>query len=169
MNGSVMPAIWQTANGTILCRCRLSQVVWRKCEGFGPWRWYIVPGWRILPKRWLVERALAWMNQSCRLSKDYEITVASVEALCMIVALRSMIARFWYWYGFLYLHEYYPETKEFVDRKSGRRRLLSCQWQKWSIWVWCESWKTCTDEIYAVRVYCAQIWTSRPNSKYLKS
>ena len=30
----------------------------------------------------------------------------------------------------LYLHEYYPETKEFVDRKSGRRRLLSCQWQK---------------------------------------
>ena len=90
----------------------------------------IVPGWRILPKRWLVERALAWMNQSCRLSKDYEITVASVEALCMIVALRSMIARFWYWYGFLYLHEYYPETKEFVDRKSGRRRLLSCQWQK---------------------------------------
>lgn len=79
----------------------------------------IVPGWRILPKRWLVERALAWMNQSCRLSKDYEITVASVEALCMIVALRSMIARFWYWYGFLYLHEYYPETKEFVDRKSG--------------------------------------------------
>lgn len=90
----------------------------------------IVPGWRILPKRWLVERALAWMNQSCRLSKDYEITVASVEALCMIVALRSMIARFCYWYGFLYLHEYYPETKEFVDRKSGRRRLLSCQWQK---------------------------------------
>ena len=41
MNGSVMPAIWQTANGTILCRCRLSQVVWRKCEGFGPWRWYL--------------------------------------------------------------------------------------------------------------------------------
>ena len=88
----------------------------------------IVPEWRILPKRWLVERALAWINHSCRLSKDYEITVASAEALCMIVALRSMIARFWYWYGFLYLHEYYPETKAFIaieDRGEGDYYLVN--------------------------------------------
>ena len=54
----------------------------------------IVPGWRVMPKRWVVERTFAWMNNSRRLSKDYEIIVASAEAICMIAALRTLIARF---------------------------------------------------------------------------
>lgn len=33
--------------------------------------------WEVLPKRWIVERSLAWINNSRRLSKDYEISVCS--------------------------------------------------------------------------------------------
>ena len=54
----------------------------------------IKPEWTILPKRWIVERTLAWINYSRRLSKDYEITVESAQAMCMIAALRTFIARF---------------------------------------------------------------------------
>ncbi|MGN0707979.1 MAG: transposase, partial [Faecalibacterium sp.] len=47
----------------------------------------IKPEWTILPKRWIVERTFAWINHSRRLSKDYEITVKSAQAMCMIAAL----------------------------------------------------------------------------------
>ena len=33
----------------------------------------IKPEWEVLPKRWIVERSLTWLNNSRRLSKDYEI------------------------------------------------------------------------------------------------
>lgn len=33
----------------------------------------IKPEWKVLPKRWIVERSLAWINNSHRLSKDYEM------------------------------------------------------------------------------------------------
>ena len=29
---------------------------------------------RVLPKRWVVQRTFAWLSQSRRLSKDYEVT-----------------------------------------------------------------------------------------------
>ena len=45
----------------------------------------IVPGWAVIPKRWVVERTFAWANNSRRLSKDYEITTASEEAFFMII------------------------------------------------------------------------------------
>ena len=44
----------------------------------------IIPGWTILAKRWVVERTLAWLNPSRRLSKDYEITTKSAETMIMI-------------------------------------------------------------------------------------
>ena len=46
---------------------------------------------KVLPKRWIVERTLAWLNQSRRLSKDYEVTVASVDAFVKIACIRRMI------------------------------------------------------------------------------
>ena len=42
----------------------------------------IKPEWEVLPKRWIVERSLAWINNSRRLSKDYEISVCSAQAVC---------------------------------------------------------------------------------------
>ena len=35
----------------------------------------IKPVWEVLPKRWIGERSLVWINNSRRLSKDYEISV----------------------------------------------------------------------------------------------
>ena len=50
--------------------------------------------WEILPKRWIVERSLAWLNNSRRLSKDYEISVRSAQAICLIAASRTLLKRF---------------------------------------------------------------------------
>jgi transposase len=47
----------------------------------------------VLPKRWIVERSLAWLNPGRRLSKDYEITVASAEAFVRIANIRLMTRR----------------------------------------------------------------------------
>ena len=54
----------------------------------------IKPEWEILPKRWIVERSLAWLNNSRRLSKDYEISVRSAQAICLIAASRTLLKRF---------------------------------------------------------------------------
>ena len=50
--------------------------------------------WEILPKRWIVERSLAWFNNSRRLSKDYEISARSAQAVCMIAAFHTLLKRF---------------------------------------------------------------------------
>ena len=54
----------------------------------------IKPEWEVLPKRWIVERSLAWLNNSRRLSKDYEISVHSAQAVCIIAACRTLLKRF---------------------------------------------------------------------------
>ena len=51
-------------------------------------------GWHILPNRWIIERTIAWLNNSRRLSKDYEVSVVSAQAMCVIAAFRILIARF---------------------------------------------------------------------------
>ena len=54
----------------------------------------IKPVWEVLPKRRIVERSLAWINNSRRLSKDYEIAVYSAQALCTIAASLTLLKRF---------------------------------------------------------------------------
>jgi transposase len=44
----------------------------------------ITPAWAVLPKRWVVEKTLAWLNHFRRLSKDYEITLNSAQNFVMI-------------------------------------------------------------------------------------
>ena len=51
-------------------------------------------GWQVLPKRWIVERSLTWINNSRRLSKDYEISVPSAQAVCTIAAFRTLLNPF---------------------------------------------------------------------------
>ena len=46
-----------------------------------------------LPRRWVVERPLAWLNQSRRLSKDYERLPKSSEARIYLSMTRLMLRR----------------------------------------------------------------------------
>ncbi len=49
--------------------------------------------WEKLPWRWVVERTFGWANHSRRLSKDYEITVSSAEAMFKISHLHTLLKR----------------------------------------------------------------------------
>src|SRR5215813_11018977 len=50
-------------------------------------------GFVLLPRRWVVERTLAWLNQSRRLSKDYERLPQSSEAMMYLSMTRLMLRR----------------------------------------------------------------------------
>jgi transposase len=43
-----------------------------------------VKGFVVLPKRWIVERTLGWLNRSRRLAKDFEATLESSRAWVML-------------------------------------------------------------------------------------
>lgn len=50
----------------------------------------IKPVFQVIPIRWVVERTFGWMNNSRRLSKDYEITVQSEENMVVISHLHTL-------------------------------------------------------------------------------
>ena len=61
------------------------------------WEHLLPPrGFVVLPRRWEVERTIAWIDQNRRMSKDYERSCASGEALvyaCMIRLMTRRLAR----------------------------------------------------------------------------
>lgn len=50
-------------------------------------------GFVLLPKRWVVERTFAWLGRYRRLSKDYERTNESSEAMIKIASIQLMLQR----------------------------------------------------------------------------
>lgn len=46
-----------------------------------------------LPWRWVVERTFSWLNNFRRLSKDYEISLASAEAIIKIAHFHTLLKR----------------------------------------------------------------------------
>ncbi len=48
---------------------------------------------KILPKRWIVERSFAWMGWSRRLSKDYELCPTSSETMIWISFTHTLLRR----------------------------------------------------------------------------
>jgi putative transposase len=50
-------------------------------------------GFRVLPRRWIVERTFAWLTQCRRLSKDDEVLPASSAAMIYIAMTRLMVRR----------------------------------------------------------------------------
>ena len=47
--------------------------------------------WEKLPWRWVVERTFSWLNNSRRLSKDYEFSVSSSESMAIISHLHTLL------------------------------------------------------------------------------
>lgn len=50
-------------------------------------------GFRVLPRRWVVERTFAWLGRNRRLSKDYEALPASEEAWVYAASARLLLRR----------------------------------------------------------------------------
>ena len=50
-------------------------------------------GWKLLPKRWVVERTFSWFNGSRRLSKDYEILSRTSENIVKISHICVLLKR----------------------------------------------------------------------------
>jgi putative transposase len=50
-------------------------------------------GFSVLPRRWVVERTLAWLNQFRRLSKDYEELPTTSETFIYMAMTRLMLRR----------------------------------------------------------------------------
>ena len=51
------------------------------------------PGFEVIPNRWIIECIISWLNNSRRLSKDYEITVESEEAFIAISHFHTLLRR----------------------------------------------------------------------------
>src|SRR6266404_2542227 len=64
---------------------------------FGRWTIEIVKrdarGFVVLPRRWVVERTLAWLNRNRRLAKDFEASIASAKAWLYIAGIQLLIRR----------------------------------------------------------------------------
>lgn len=50
-------------------------------------------GWVTRPQRWIVERTFAWLGKCRRLSKDYEATIESSEAMIQLAMIHLMVRR----------------------------------------------------------------------------
>ena len=50
-------------------------------------------GFRVLPRRWVVERTFSWLGQNRRMSKDYERLAESSEAFVYVAMSRLMVRR----------------------------------------------------------------------------
>ena len=48
-------------------------------------------GFVLLPRRWVVERTFGWLGRYRRLSRDFEHTVGSSEAMVYVASIRRML------------------------------------------------------------------------------
>jgi putative transposase len=53
----------------------------------------IAAGFDVLPRRWVVQRTMAWLNRNRRLAKDFEATLASATTWIYIASVNLPIRR----------------------------------------------------------------------------
>ena len=66
-----------------------------------PRRWVRVPagedppqfpaGFIVLPRRWVIERTIAWIMRNRRMSRDHEFLAETTEALIYVAMIRLML------------------------------------------------------------------------------
>ena len=52
-----------------------------------------VKGFKVVPKRWIVERTFGWFNRYRRLSKDYEYHTQTSETMIHVAMIHLMVRR----------------------------------------------------------------------------
>jgi putative transposase len=50
-------------------------------------------GFEVLPKRWIVERSIAWLNRCRRLAKDFENLNRNALAFLLLASIRLMLRK----------------------------------------------------------------------------
>ena len=50
-------------------------------------------GFKLLPRRWVVERSIAWLNRCRRLAKDWENLSANALAFLLLASIRNMLRK----------------------------------------------------------------------------
>lgn len=50
-------------------------------------------GFKILPKRWIVERTFGWLIQSRRLVRDYKVKIEHSEEMIYLSMSKRMLVR----------------------------------------------------------------------------
>ena len=50
-------------------------------------------GFRLLPRRWVVERTFGWLIRHRRLARDYEQKTESSEAMVRLASIHMMLRR----------------------------------------------------------------------------
>ncbi len=50
-------------------------------------------GFKVLPRRWVVERTFAWLGHCRRLAKDWEKSIASAEEAWFLIAHIRLVTR----------------------------------------------------------------------------
>ncbi len=69
------------------------------CEQQGGWELEVVErdreveGFRVLAKRWIVERTFGWLGRNRRLAKDYERKAQTSETLIEVAMIRLILRR----------------------------------------------------------------------------
>ncbi|MGI4952463.1 MAG: transposase [Janthinobacterium lividum] len=54
----------------------------------------VAKGFTVLPKRWIVERTIAWLNRCRRLAKDWECLNRKALAFLRLAFIRLMLLRY---------------------------------------------------------------------------
>jgi putative transposase len=53
----------------------------------------IPAGFEVIRRRWVVERTFAWISRNRRMSRDYEFSAQTTEALIYVTMIRLMLRR----------------------------------------------------------------------------
>jgi len=67
-----------------------------KCAQIGAWSIEIIKrsdtakGFVLLPRRWVVERTLAWLSRNRRLAKDFERTIESATTWLFLASVQLL-------------------------------------------------------------------------------
>lgn len=90
-NGPLQTGVWETFNWRLtLVERPGGRGQWLRADQEPPIR---LPGFHLLPRRWVVERTFAWIGRNRRMSKDYEFLLTTSETWVYLSIVRLMLKR----------------------------------------------------------------------------